>query len=73
MSGYVNGQSAASECYQGKHGDGRLNPFKSDFVSGFEMTPEEKQDLLNFLFSLTDNEFITDPRFSNPFVSELSE
>ena len=54
-------------------GDGRLNPFKSDFVGGFEMTPEEKQDLLNFLFSLTDNEFVTDPRFSNPFPSELSE
>lgn len=54
-------------------GDGRINPFKSDFVNGFELTPEEKQDLLNFLFSLTDNEFITDPRFSNPFLSELSE
>lgn len=50
-------------------GDGRQNPFKSDFVSGFEMTPEEKQDLLNFLLSLTDNEFISDPRFSNPFIN----
>lgn len=54
-------------------GDGRVNPFKSDFVNGFEMTAEEKQDLMNFLFSLTDNEFITDPRFSNPFTQEFSE
>lgn len=48
-------------------GDGRLNPFKSDFVNGFEMTADEKNDLLNFLRSLTDEAFITDPRFSNPF------
>lgn len=54
-------------------GDGRVNPFKSDFVNGFEMTQEEKQDLINFLFSLTDNEFINEPRFSNPFIQEFNE
>jgi cytochrome c peroxidase len=50
-----------------KAGDGRLNPYKSDFVTGFEATEQEKQDLINFLKSLTDYEFIRDPRFSNPF------
>ncbi len=48
-------------------GDGRLNPYKSDFVNGFTLSAQEKTDLLNFLKSLTDYEFIADPRFANPF------
>ncbi|WP_233243723.1 methanobactin export MATE transporter MbnM [Bacterioplanes sanyensis] len=51
-------------------GDGRINPYKSDFVSGFEATEQEKQDLINFLHSLTDYEFIRDPRFANPFAEQ---
>lgn len=39
-------------------GDGRLNPSKSSFVKGFVLTPEERQDLLNFLGSLTDKAFL---------------
>ena len=31
------------------------------------LTDTDKQDLINFLHTLTDNKFITDPRFSNPF------
>lgn len=54
-------------------GDGRLNPFKSDFVSGFDMTAQEKTDLVNFLKSLTDQEFITDPRFANPWPQESAQ
>jgi cytochrome c peroxidase len=38
-------------------GDGRLNPSKSAFVKGFVLTAEERQDLLNFLRSLTDKTF----------------
>ncbi len=34
------------------------------------LTESEKQDLINFLHTLTDYEFITDPKFSNPFVYE---
>ena len=49
-------------------GDGRLNPFKSEFVRGFELRDEERDSLVAFLESLTDQNVLTDPRFSNPFV-----
>ncbi|MEQ1642183.1 MAG: MbnH family di-heme enzyme [Pyrinomonadaceae bacterium] len=52
-------------------GNGSLNPFKSAFVPGFRLTPEEKSDLIAFLRSLTDKEFITDPRYSDPWRSEV--
>jgi cytochrome c peroxidase len=53
----------------GEHaGDGRLSPFKSEFVTGFELTDEEREDLLAFLAALTDESVLTDPRFSNPFA-----
>ncbi|CAA0105744.1 Cytochrome c551 peroxidase [BD1-7 clade bacterium] len=48
-------------------GDGRLNPFKDGFVSGFSITDDEKTDLINFLESLTDQSFIDNPRFTNPW------
>jgi cytochrome c peroxidase len=48
-------------------GDGRISPLKSGFIIGFELTPQETADLLAFLNSLTDQTFITDPRFGNPF------
>ncbi len=50
-------------------GDGRANPYKSGFVPGFQITDQEMQDLINFLISLTDEQFITDPKLSNPFES----
>ena len=40
-------------------GDGRINVLKSQFIKGFVLTPEEKQDLLEFLNTLTDEEFLT--------------
>lgn len=48
-------------------GDGSKNPFKSSFVRGFDLTDQEKADLIAFLKSLTDKEFITDPRFADPW------
>ena len=58
----------------GEHaGDGRLNPFKSDFVNGFSLSDQEKTDLVNFLKSLTDQEFITDARFANPWPQESAQ
>lgn len=48
-------------------GDGRANPHKSSFVSGFAMSDQDKADLLAFLESLTDEVFIADPRFANPW------
>lgn len=40
-------------------GDGRRNPGKSPFIRGFELTPQEKADVIAFLDSLTDEEFLT--------------
>lgn len=48
-------------------GDGRANPHKSGFIHGFTLTDQERADLIAFLESLTDEEFLTDPRFANPF------
>ncbi|MEJ2669562.1 MAG: di-heme enzyme [Gammaproteobacteria bacterium] len=51
-------------------GDGRLNPFKDSFIIGFTLTDQEKSDLIAFLKSLTDTEFTTTPRFSNPWSTQ---
>ncbi|WP_238993784.1 cytochrome c peroxidase [Calothrix sp. PCC 6303] len=48
-------------------GIGSKNPLKSHFITGFALNPQEKQDLLEFLSSLTDEEFIKNPAFSDPF------
>ena len=47
-------------------GDGKDNPNKSLFLRGFTLTAQERQDVLEFLRSLTDSEFIRDSRFSDP-------
>jgi cytochrome c peroxidase len=49
-------------------GDGRLNPFKSEFVTGFELSESERADLVAFLHALTDEAVLTDPRFADPFA-----
>lgn len=51
-------------------GDGFTNPFKSEFVTGFPRSEQAKIDLVEFLKSLTDQEFIHDPRLSDPFAAE---
>jgi cytochrome c peroxidase len=51
-------------------GDGRTNPFKSTFVKGFTLTPDERRQLLAFLDALTDQGFVTDPRFTSPWPPE---
>ncbi len=52
----------------GRQGAG--HPLKSDLVRGFEISAAEKADLIAFLRSLTDREFLADPRFSNPFLEQ---
>jgi len=47
-------------------GDGRAHPGKSPFIKGFTLTAQERQDLLAFLSSLTDEEFLHDPRLADP-------
>jgi len=52
----------------GGRGPGRSNPNKSERITGFELSPGEKRDLLAFLRSLTDRSFVENPKFSSPFV-----
>lgn len=49
-------------------GDGRISPLKSGLVAGFTLTDDERADLIAFLEALTDETFLTDPRFSDPFA-----
>lgn len=48
-------------------GVGADNPYKSGFVSGFELSQRDRADLLAFLDALTDPVVTTDPRFSDPW------
>ena len=48
-------------------GDGATNPNKSVFVTGFELTAAQRDDLLVFLRTLTDDELLRDPAFANPW------
>jgi cytochrome c peroxidase len=48
-------------------GDGARSPNKAEFVSGFQISSEEVDDLLAFLESLTDEHFLTDPDLSDPW------
>ena len=48
-------------------GDGNTSPLRSAFVKGFTISVKEKRDLIAFLTSLTDQTFLHNPRFSNPW------
>ena len=43
------------------------HPNRSPLLQGFALTPREKADLVEFLKALTDREFLTDPRFRDPW------
>lgn len=43
------------------------NPNKSTIIRGFQLTPEEKRDLIEFLKSLTDKDLLEDARWSSPW------
>ncbi len=49
--------------------NGAPSPLQSPLVGGFAITPGEKADLLAFLEALTDEAFLRDPRFSDPFAN----
>jgi cytochrome c peroxidase len=51
-------------------GDGRDNPNKSAFLRGFELTDQEREDVLAFLRALTDEEFLANPAYSDPFAEQ---
>jgi len=47
-------------------GVGSDSPIKDKFLVGFVLTVEERADVIAFLESLTDDEFLTDRRFADP-------
>jgi cytochrome c peroxidase len=46
------------------------SPNKSEFVRRFEITAGEKTDLIEFLKSLTDEELLKDPQWSDPWKAK---
>lgn len=50
-------------------GDGRAHPNKSDLISRIDLTAQDKADLVAFLKTLTDSDFLTNPQFSNPHAA----
>ena len=53
-------------------GDGRTSPLRSALVGGFTLTGTEREDLLEFLRSLTDDDFLVDPRHADPWAGTVS-
>lgn len=48
-------------------GDGRLSPHKNGVIANINLTEQDIADVVAFLRTLTDDEFLTNPRLSNPF------
>ena len=42
-----------------------MNP--SDLLSRIDLTAQDKADLVAFLKTLTDHDFLSNPKFANPF------
>jgi cytochrome c peroxidase len=58
------GRSIAS----GPHtGNGHNNPNKDPLIGGFPLSTQDRQDMIEFLKTLTDEALIHDPRFANPW------
>ncbi len=53
---------------EGPHaGDGRLNPHKNAVIANIDLSEQDIADIAAFLRTLTDESFLTNPKFSNPF------
>ena len=48
------------------------NPNRDSRIRKIDLTPRNRLDLLEFLRTLTDEELLLDPRFSNPWPAEVS-
>jgi cytochrome c peroxidase len=63
---HVTGQE--SDPFLAQHpGDGRLNPYKDSLIARINLNDQDKADLVAFLKTLTDEQFLNDPTLSNPF------
>ena len=47
----------------------RRNPYKSPFLRGFEVSEQERKDLLAFFSALTDESVIRAAEFADPFTN----
>ena len=65
---YANGgRNIADGIYKG---NGNKNPNKHPFVSGFNISQKEKIELIEFLLTLSDSNFIKKPTYQNPFGAD---
>jgi len=48
-------------------GDGRENPLRSERLKSFELTNAERSEVIAFLESLTDEAFLSDQSYANPW------
>lgn len=56
---------------RGAHaGNGARNPWKSPFLPGFRLSRGQVDDLVAFLESLTDEGFLTNPAFADPWPAD---
>ncbi len=46
---------------------GKHSPTQDELIRGFSLTPQDRADLLAFLRTLTDEAFLHDPRYSDPW------
>ncbi len=51
-------------------GNGCANKNKSALIKGFTITADEKKQLIDFLYALTDSTVLTNPSFQNPFLQK---
>jgi cytochrome c peroxidase len=49
------------------HAGKPANPLRSALIGGFQVSDNEVRDLVEFLKSLTDERFVKNPKFSNPW------
>lgn len=57
---------------EGGRGKGVQSPVKSAFIKGFQLSEQDKLDLVNFLHSLTDDAFLSNHNLAAPEISKLS-
>lgn len=52
----------------GGRGDGRKNPNKSDLIASMALSEQEQADIIAFLKTLTDEDFLSNPDYADPFA-----
>jgi cytochrome c peroxidase len=51
-------------------GVGSRSPLKDTLIRGFKLSAQERADVIAFLETLTDEEFLTNPAFSDPWLED---